>query len=273
MLQKLSEITGSLSPAHLAEKPIGPRPGVTGSVATVTAVRAVEWLLAQPSVAGADKALRTSLQSSLGVTVSVEREGRFPEGRPAYYVSTGCRLTVTDPDHIPAAIAKIEAAMTPGTREQCEAWLVMLQAALNQGKRSQASALVALELYAGALSRYPADVAKRVCETLATRPRKGGAWFPSLPELIEELDNAGMERASLLASLKAWRQPSESDRLSEDAREWSYLAVKADGDAISCRNYDPDRSSEASEFAAFAHQEAKRLRIASHQAKAKAKAA
>jgi len=266
VLQKISEITGSLSLGQQVENPTGPRPGATGSVATVSADRVVGWLLAQPSVAEADKSLRTSLQSSLGVTVSVEREGRFPENKPAYFVGAACSLTVADPAQIPAAIAKIEAAMTPGTREQCEAWLVMLQAALNQGKRSQASALVALELYAGALSRYPADVAKRACETLATRPRKGGTWFPSLPELIEELDACVMERTSLLAALKSWRPASEADRLNEEAREWAFLAVRAEDDALACRRSDPDLSTEAAEFAIIARQEAKRLRVAARQA-------
>lgn len=270
MLQKISEITGSLVLEPEAAKPTGQQPGRAGSVVSVTADRVVGWLLAQPSVAEADKALRTSVRSSLGVEVTVEREGRFPENGPAYYVGAGCRLTVADPAQVPAAIAKIEAAMSPARREQCENWLVMLQSALSQGKRSQASMAVALELYSGALGRYPADVAKHACEALATRPRKGGAWFPSLPELIAELDGLASERLSLLAALRAWRPPSESARLEEEAREWTYLAITAEDDALSCRRSDPDLSTEAAEFAILARQEAKRLNIAARRSTAAA---
>ena len=271
MLQKISEITGPLGQALEGGSSSGLRHGkpASGRLLTVSSETVVGWLLAQPSVAEADRALRTSVRSSLGVEVTVEREGRFPESGPAYYVSTGCSLTIADPGQVPAAVAKIEAAMAPASREQCENWLVMLQAALSQGKRSQATTAVAFELFVSALGRYPADAAKAACEALATRPRKGGsAWFPSLPELISELDAFSSERRSLLAALKAWRLPSEAQRLDEEAREWTFLAITAEDDAIACRRADPDLSTEATEFAVLARQEAKRLRIAAHQAQA-----
>lgn len=198
------------------------------------------------------------------------REGRYPEGKPAYFVTTGCDLAVKDTANIPAAIAKIETAMAPPTKDQCEDWLVMLQTALAGGKRSAVSATMALELYAGALSRFPADCAKAACMELATRPRTATAWFPSLPELIAECERHAGPRQALLSSLKAWREPTEAERLHAEADGWAYAAARADDDAFTAKRSDPDLSSEAAEFAAHAKAEAKRLRIAGHQAKERA---
>jgi len=270
VLQKISEITGPLGLEQAASSSDGRRLGATesGRSLTASAETAAAWLLAQPSPEAADLALRTSLRSSLNVEAEPVREGRYPEGKPAYYVTVGCDLVVGNPANIPAAIARIENAMTPATRDQCENWLAMMQAALAGGRRSNEGAALALDLYSGALARYPADVARKACTDLATRPHNGSAWFPALPELIAECDRQASPRQALLTALKGWKPPTEADLLDEEARSWAYAAARADDDAFSTRRSDPDMSSEAAEFAAIAHAEAKRLRIAARQARA-----
>lgn len=193
------------------------------------------------------------------------REARFPEGCAPMVVTAGYEIVISEPQQVPAAIGRIESAMTPADREKCEDWLVMLQAALAGGKKSAVAASVALELYVGALRRYPADVAKRACEDLATKPRAGGAWFPALPELVAELERQAAPRKALLDALRSWRPPTEADRLNEEARGWLYAASEADELARRERRGDVDVASEAAEFAAFARDEAKRLRIQAAQ--------
>lgn len=176
-------------------------------------------------------------------------------------------LTEVNPANLPEAIAKVEAAMAPASREQCEDWLVMLQAALAGAKRSDAASAITLELYAATLRKFPADIAKRACEALATRRRKGGAWFPSLPELIAECEDRGAERQAMLNALRAWKPPHAAAELEMDSREWLFAAVQAEEDARMCRKKDPDHSSECAEFASLAREMARTLKVEAHHQK------
>ena len=160
------------------------------------------WLLAQPSPEAADQALQTSLKSSLGVEVKVTSELRFPVEGGFYALPVGCDLTLADEANLPQALARMEAALIPPTRTQAEDWLVMLQAACAGGRKSEAGQMVALELYAGCLSRFPADVAKTVCERLALTPRKGGNWFPTLAEINSACERLALPRQLMHRRLK-----------------------------------------------------------------------
>ncbi len=181
-----------------------------------------------------------------------------------FFVAGQGVLTEVNPAKMPEAIAKVEAAMAPASREQCEDWLVMLQAALAGAKRSEAASAITLELYAATLRKFPADIAKRACEALATRPRKGGAWFPSLPELIAECEDQGAERQAMLNALRSWRAPHPATDLEMDSREWLLAAVQAEDEARMCRKSDPDHSSECAEFASLAREMARTLKVEAH---------
>lgn len=246
MLQKISEISGLPRAAQTVASSTGLRPGGGGSALTATE-NARQWLLAQPSPAQATKALQTSLQSSLNVEVSVETRMMFPEEGKPYPVPSGSSVRVLSPENVERAVARIEAAMTPATKEQAEEWLVMLQSATSGGKRSAAGAVVALELYAGALSRYPADVAREACQSLAT-----AKWFPTLGELLAECDKLSGPRETMLAALKAWRPETERERLEAEAEEWWRRAWQADQDKHALKVRDPDAASEAAEFSEIA---------------------
>lgn len=199
-----SETTGlqKLAPAALSS--IGRQSGETGSgrIATVPDETVRGWLLAQPSPEAADKALQTSLRSSLGVDCRIESQTRFPPEGGFYSVVVGCDLNLAEDANLPQALARMEAAMIGPTRTQAEDWLVMLQAACAGGRKSEAGQMVALELYAGCLSRYPADVAKTVCERLALIPRKGGNWFPTLAEINDACQRLAAPRQLMHRRLK-----------------------------------------------------------------------
>lgn len=206
------------------------------------------WLLAQPSPEAADEALRTSLQSSLGVGVTVRTEGRYPPNGEPYYVAAGCNLAITNEANVPAAVARLEAAMTPPTKTQAEDWLVMLQTACAGGRRSEVGQAVALELYAGTLSRYPADVARAACTSLALKKRDGTAWFPTLAELDAECERRAGPRYATLHALRRWKPKTEADRMRNEAYDLRYAAKQAEDEQIRVRRSDPDRSSELEEF-------------------------
>lgn len=128
---------------------------------------------------------------------------------------------MADAANIPAALDKVEQALTPATVEQCEGWLVMLQAATAHRQESDATSAVAYTIYAGELARWPADVAKEACGRLARgRPGQTGTnWFPTLAELARECERLASPRCAVYAALKEWRPaelPHPNDRRYSD---------------------------------------------------------
>lgn len=194
MKQIGSEITGALSRVQEAASQTGPQRGGTG-VATEEQARA--WLVGRDPVA-TNKALRTSLQSSLQVEVEPVFEWRYPSDKPAYRVAKGCQVGGVGAN-LPAAYRKVEAAMVPPTTEQAENWLAMLQVATAGGRKSHEGAMLTLALYAGALKRYPADVALKACEELAVRC----SWFPTLGEIVAECDRYAGPRQAMLNGIES----------------------------------------------------------------------
>lgn len=255
-----SAITGALEAVTPRSSP-GGSPGTIGSSTSLSVnVETVRgWLLAQPSVEAADEALRISLQSSLGVAVGLRTEGRFPENAPAYRVTVGAVLAVTNAENLPAAISRIESSLVAPTKTQAEDWLVMLQAACAGGRKSEMGQMVALELYAGTLTRFPADVAREACQALALKPRDGATWFPTLAELNSECERRTMPREAMLRALKTWRAPTEAEVLKAKAYDLRYAVAEANVENLRVRRSDPDRSSELEEFIASATAEASEL--------------
>jgi hypothetical protein len=125
-------------------------------------------------------------------------------------VTVGCDFRIDDEAQIPAALDKIEQALTPATAEQCEGWLVMLQAATAHRADTGATSAVAYSLYASELRQWPADVAKSVCERFARGKAgyTGTNWFPTLAELVSELERAASQRKAMYEALRNWAPPA-----------------------------------------------------------------
>lgn len=198
----------------------GQKLGTTGSPRSqiVSAETAQDWLLRQASPEATDAALCRSLISTLGVTAMPRTEMRFPVDGRAYPVTVGCAFDVKDHGAIPAALDKIEQALTPASPEHCEGWLVMLQAATAHRADSGATSAVAYSLYAAELRQWPADVAKAACERLARGKvgNSGTNWFPTLAELVSECERLASNRKAIYAGLKRYvREPERIAQLSE----------------------------------------------------------
>ena len=199
-----SAITGVLSQVRQGESCDGTSPGATASrqLPTVSESSVRDWLLAQPTPAATDKALQTSLQSSHGVALEVRREARFPKEGGYYTVAAGCSIQLK-PDATPEqALERMRHAMTPPTSVQAENWLAALQVATAGGRKSESGQELALSLYAGALTRYPADVARAACLDLAMIERPGGNWFPTLAEIISRCERAVGPRRVMVENLR-----------------------------------------------------------------------
>jgi len=208
-----------------------PQRGSTG-VAGLTSQEAAQartWL-ASKTPAQVDEAIRRSLTSQLGVDVSVKREWRYPEDRPAYMVAITAGVTALSPENIPLAIAKLEAAMTPPTHETAELMVSQLQQALGRRSSSEEASEVGLDLYVSILRRHPLDVAQAAVLELATEPRPGNAtaWFPTAPELEGVCRRYAQDRQAILAGLKGYRPPNPKQVQVDRLRDvWRDLAEKA----------------------------------------------
>lgn len=186
-----------------------PQAGLTlGGGLTSGTPAARDWLEAR-TPAQVDQELTTSLQSSLAVTLRTTREWRFPEGKPAYSVTTTTGAQGPSRENVDRAISRVEAAMTTVTRRQAETLIAQLTAATATRAQTGAMNEVKLDLFVDCLLRHPADVATAAIRTLATEPRENGgtAWFPTLPELEGLCRQLSGDRLSMLQGLKSWSEP------------------------------------------------------------------
>lgn len=247
-----SVITGLALLDSEASTSTGQRHGAIASERSLAAART--WLLAQPSVQAADQALVISLQSSLGVGVSLETRMMFPEeGRP-YRVVSSCLIQTGDAASITRAADRIRAAMAPDTRERLENMVVALNVATAGQRRSEDAAMAMLEIYVSALMRYPADVARDACMALMTMK-----WFPVLGKVTERCDKLASGRREMLGALERWKPETEKQRVEREADAWLAAAYQADSDVVSLKRRDPDAASEAAEFSPIAWANYKRL--------------
>lgn len=198
-----SAITGALAAATQQEQ-TGQRPGETGSGKSQTAV--VAWLeLRAPDQT--DRELLRSLASSLNVEVILETANRFPENKPVYSEIVSCKLNGLRVENRNAVQAKIQNACTQAPRSKLEDWLVALQAATARRGDDETAMSVALDIYSGALGRYPADVAKAACMNLALRPESPN-WWPTLGELDAECQRLAKPRLAMMHAIQNWIAPS-----------------------------------------------------------------
>jgi hypothetical protein len=99
------------------------------------------------------------------------------------------------------AIAAVEMAMAPASKSAIETALAVLEVSTNRSKEGAWAAKLGLAVFAGALGRYPADIALTVLARMSETIR----WAPPLSDILEACDNAVAPRRELLASL-IWSQ-------------------------------------------------------------------
>lgn len=208
-----------------------PRHGSTVSAGTTSADqdRSRAWL-ARHTPAEVDAKIIHSLTSELNVSVSVNREWRFPENKPPYQLATTAGISAPSKANVARAITKVELALTPPTHEDAELMVAQLQAALARRSSSQAASEVGYDMYVSCLRRHPADVVRATVAALALGPRKDGSvgWFPTLPELEGELRKRSADRMALLAGLRNWREPDPgAARVAALKAEWRRLQAVA----------------------------------------------
>jgi hypothetical protein len=173
-------------------------------LASESAERARAWLLEQGSPGATDAALSRSLTSTLGVTVQVRYENRFPADGGFYQVPVCGEVTAKADADVRQAFDKISHAMTPATVEQCE--------------------------YASTLREYPADVAKAACEALA-RGNGQVNWFPTLSEVIGKCEELVLVRRLWLDAARRWTQPQARVPHVETEAERAASNAKREADA------------------------------------------
>jgi len=137
-------------------------------------------------------------------SLSVEAQ---PQVSLTYPVSGGYQRTVTGfsfqgltEGNRSEALRAVQSAMTPATVERCEELVSTLHAVTAHRNDSDNSLRLILRLYSDCLARYPADVAKAVCERFMYRPDKPN-FFPTLSELKEACDKATDQRGKLLEAV------------------------------------------------------------------------
>lgn len=181
---------------------------------------------------------------------------RFPENAPAYSIPLLPVLTIEDRANLPAAIEKVQATMFAPSKKDCAQWIITMEAACAGGNKSLDGAALKMDLYGGALAKFPADVAKAACEELALKPRDATAWFPTLPELMGVCERLAAPRKMLLAALQteAARSPAsvERERLEAKAKDWLYAIAEGEAELMGFPKPDGDRQSEIAEFIDYA---------------------
>lgn len=192
-----SATTGALAQVQRALNSTGREHGETGSGRQLTTSESerIAWLVARRPEE-VDRALQASLMSSLGVDLELVSEWRFPSDAKPYQVAVGCQIGGNASNYA-AALQRLEAASIPAAKDQIEEWLAALQVATAGARKSETAEALGLAVYAGALARYPADVAHTACVRLATTMK----WFPVLADIIAMCDRLSQDRQSMIRAL------------------------------------------------------------------------
>jgi len=122
----------------------------------------------------------------LGVTCSVKTEMVFPEGMngEATFRQMPVSLTVTTASSadLYGALAVMQEALYPASREQIEEWLAELSVKTARRRETGNEAELALSVYTSHLREYPADAVRHVLRAYR------GTWFPTWGELATALE-------------------------------------------------------------------------------------
>lgn len=205
----------SAAASGMGHTALTPRPGSTasGGMTTANPDASRAWLVSQrPDTV--DARIRALLKSQTGVDVNVRREWRFPEGKAPYQVTTSAGLTGLSKANLPDALARVEAAFTPVTREQAEQMMAQMDAVLSRrGGRDDDAAGVVMDVFVNVLMSHPADVAVEAVRHFTVEPRRDGkaAWFPTPPELEAHCRALSSERHALRLALRNWKPISHEE--------------------------------------------------------------
>jgi len=163
--------------------------------------------LASHSPSETDDILR-SRASRLGVGLTVRSEGRYPEGRATFSVTTGCEVSgsVTMRETVAAAY---RAAMTAATRADVEGWLAELSVVVVPRHEDFATMNLRLAAYSERLVAFPADVVRHALLVHVWK------FFPAWAELQEVCDALVSTRRAILRALDIARLPEPPEPMRE----------------------------------------------------------
>lgn len=208
-----------LSPASLINavgepssqgSPLTPQRGSTEGVGLTSGTPAARAWLLDRTPAQVDADLVASLARSLEVNLRTEREWRFPEGKPAYSVTTVTGATAPSRANLDRAIQRVETAMTPVLRHEAETMIAQMSVATASRADDDDVSDLKLDMFVRCLMSHPADVAAAAVRRFSVEPRADGgtAWFPTLPELEGACRQLSGDRLSMLQGLRSWSEPS-----------------------------------------------------------------
>lgn len=161
------------------------------------------------SPAETDKAIQ-SQALSLGVTLRVNYDGRYPSGPngeklPSYVVAKDCFIDDRNGNR-DKALDIVRATMTPAPIRTIEGWLAELSVIVARRADDEFADELRVTAYSSRLSSYPADVVRHV---LFVRTWK---FWPTWQELQEACEILVGPRKAMIAALERASAPPEPER-------------------------------------------------------------
>ena len=149
-------------------------------------------------------------------------------------MATTAGLKGLSTENCSAALARVEAAFTPMTRDQAEQAMAQMDAVLSRrGGRDGKAAAVVMDVFVNVLLSHPADVAIEAVRFFTVEPRKDGAtaWFPTPPELEGHCRMLTSDRLSLRTALRSWK-PTDPAQVECDRLELIYRRLRMEASAL-----------------------------------------
>ena len=209
MKPKISETTGSPSPARTGSSLIGPQHGEPGFVAPQTEAQRVDRLLSD-DVEANTSAVIASLTQRLGWSIKPVIDRKYPNDGPVVSEIAGYQIAGAKSENRAEALRIVRAAMTPAPEERVIGWLAELSVQVAFRQKTEFTGELTLKVYARNLADYPADVGR---ETLSAWP-KNNKWWPTWHELHTELERRCKPRKALLFSVtsKTADEPEKAEK-------------------------------------------------------------
>jgi len=201
---RIGQTAGTVTQRSRSEA--GSNAGQTAVAVSPDATRVAAWL-AKQSPADMDKAA-VSRASQHGVGLRVRYEGRYPTGAngerlPSYIVAVAC--DVSPMGNHAAALADLRNFMTPAPLRQIEAWLAVLSVTIAKRKEDDFTEELRLTTYASRLARYPADIARQVCN-------QSYSFWPTWEEMEKRCEALASPRRQMIQALERGPLPPEPTR-------------------------------------------------------------
>lgn len=203
MRQLNSALTGVIDRnAEQIGKPIGIEPSeIACGNWQSDGVRAVARRLMGAPPAENDRAMEALLMRRFHISARVRTEGRYPNGRPAYWIVVGCDLRAIDggePDWEAALQASAD-SFAPADPDDLIAALAEMSVLVAARDQSEFAGQLTLRAYARRLSEWPADIAAAALREWPDQSK----WWPAWLELRELMEPMIAPRRAIFRALEA----------------------------------------------------------------------